>query len=207
MHPGFSAVKPLSPPLQEAKFGGLGEGTYPVLVRSRDPLLTTAEWWLIAGAVAVAASGLAVYAVQNQPRARVVRAARAEIGRCDAARYASASGGRMPAGTSWCGIFALWSLRKARVTDWDWEWNVGFTSRLQRTTNPQPGDIAYRQYPFQHQAIVERVYGGRVVTINGNSDNGCVVRKDDPLSAWTAFFSIDPMILAVRGVGSLKLAA
>lgn len=178
-----------------------------MLVRPRDSLLTTTEWWFIAGSIAVAASGLAVYAVQNQPRARVVRAARAEIGRCDAARYASASGGRMPAGTSWCGIFALWSLRKAGVTDWDWEWNVGFTSRLQRTTHPQPGDIAYRQYPFQHQAIVERVYGGRVVTINGNSDNGCVVRKDDPLSAWTAFFSIDPMILETLGAGVRKLAA
>lgn len=193
--------------VKTAKIGGLAEAAYPVLVSRRTPLLTTAELWFIAGAVAVAASGLAVAIVQNQPRARVVRAARSEIGRCDPTRYASASGDKMPAGTSWCGIFALWSLRKAGVTDWDWEWNVGFTSRLQRTSNPQPGDIAYRQYPFQHQAIVESVSNGYVVTINGNSDNGCVVRKREPISSWTAFFSIEPMIRASRGLGALKLAA
>lgn len=164
---------------------------------AKDPLFEDWQLWAIGSAVVVALGAFLSTAMVSK-RARVVSIAVSELGKSNALRYSTASGGRMPSGTSWCGIFALWSLRKAGLTEWDWEWQVGFLSKLPRTKNPKPGDIAYKHEPYRHQAVVEKVEGGTIWTINGNSDNGKVVRKRGPISDWTAFYSIQPLIDGCR---------
>jgi hypothetical protein len=167
------------------------------VARNDTPLLD--NWQLLAVGAATAIAAVAFLStVLGGSRGRAVRIAKAELGRGDPQRYASAAGGSVPTGESWCGIFALWVLRQAGLTDWTWQWGWGFISKLPRTSNPQPGDIAFKQEPFQHQAVVEKAKGGYVWTINGNSDGGRVVRKVHPISYWTEFRSIQPLVDGCR---------
>jgi len=101
---------------------------------------------------------------------------------------------------SWCGIFVFWALNKSGVPMKKWELggrNVLPEAARTAGSMPQPGDIAYRN-EFSHFAIVEKVSGSTVTTVNGNTsgeDNlGAQVQtRDHPLSNWTAFF--DPLKL------------
>ncbi|MFD2163350.1 DUF4157 domain-containing protein [Paradesertivirga mongoliensis] len=101
---------------------------------------------------------------------------------------------------SWCGIFVFWALNKGGVPMKKWELGGRMvtpeSARIPGET-PQVGDIAYRN-EFSHFAIVEKVSGSTVTTVNGNTsgeDNlGAQVQsRDHPLSNWTAFF--DPIKL------------
>lgn len=94
----------------------------------------------------------------------------------------------------WCGIFAVWVLQQAGLTSTKWEWGNGISSILKRTNSPQPGDILYIDKPYQHHAIIERIEGDRVHSIDGNSINGLVAPNDRPLSSISAFYSISPLI-------------
>jgi hypothetical protein len=95
---------------------------------------------------------------------------------------------------SWCGIFALWVLHQAGIaTDTKWEYGSGFLSKLPQTKDPKPGDLAYLD-KNQHHAIIERIDGNTVYSIDGNSVGGVVAARSRPKNAFRAFFSIDPLI-------------
>ena len=73
---------------------------------------------------------------------------------------------RGPHPPHWCGAFALWCLRQARLCDWIWEVkgingaeHFGFLWQLELTPDPEPGDVAY-YVKNQHHAIVEKVVPG-----------------------------------------------
>ena len=107
---------------------------------------------------------------------------------------------------SWCGIFVFWALNKGGIPMKKWELGGRMVSpEAARAPGeiPQPGDIAYRNQ-FSHFAIVEKVTGNTVTTVNGNTsgeDNlGAQVQtRDHPMSGWTAFF--DPLKLKTGALG------
>lgn len=106
-------------------------------------------------------------------------------------------------GAAWCQIFWLWCLRECGLTDLTWSgvarrgWVAGW---LPTTRDPQPGDMAYDDQPFQHGAVVVSVTddGRSVTTIDGNSTGGVVVRRVRPRAEWTAFYSLAPLLGAER---------
>lgn len=106
---------------------------------------------------------------------------------------------------SWCGAFALWCLHQAGVAHGiKWIPGQGFLFRLKRTACPRVGDIAYKDQPFQHHGVVVEVgpiEGGKpawVSTANGNSGptagGRVVLRFQQPLSAWTCFYDVEPWL-------------
>jgi hypothetical protein len=131
----------------------------------------------------------AVYGLTEalNPRKRILRAAAAELGETDWKKYldgVAADQGPV----AWCGIFALWVLHKAGIArDVGWEYGTGFLYRAAKTTDPKPGDLAYIESPLQHHAIVERVDGDTIYTVDGNS-GGTVRRLARPRSAFSAFY-------------------
>ena len=134
-------------------------------------------------------------------RERVVEIARSAIGRGPDV-CASAAPGYDLAVKSWCQIFWLWCLRSAGLTDRLWpsgpEWPRAW---LPRTDDPQPGDMAYKDQPFQHGAVfVERV-GDRVYTIDGNSPGRVVAARVREVSEWDRFYSIAPLLAAPAAPG------
>lgn len=135
----------------------------------------------------------------RDPRALVVRAATAEVGSSDAAKYwADAMPGVNAKGLDWCGAFCLWALHQAGLAlDRHWVIGKGFIlvgpHPLPTTKDPKPGDIAYFN-KNQHQAIVSSVSPTAVTLINGNGTGGKVSPSTVLKSAVTAFFSIEPLL-------------
>lgn len=82
-------------------------------------------------------------------------------------------------GLAWCGAFALWCLRQAGVTTRLWRLGLGFLSvapALKQTLDPKTGDVAYFDRPFQHHAIVDRIEGDTLYTVDGNQGAPQTVR-------------------------------
>jgi len=129
-------------------------------------------------------------------RARVVALAKSEVGKADVDRYAaSACPGCVGSRFEWCGVFALWALRTAGLTDWQWRIGSGFLTRLPTTSNPKPGDMAYFD-SYQHHAIVAGVRGETVDLINGNGQGGVVTESSAPKGKAAAYYSIEQLIAA-----------
>jgi hypothetical protein len=102
----------------------------------------------------------------------------------------------------WCGAFALRCLHEAELgKSIQWAFgppHYGFLYRLHQTKTPEPGDIAYLDKPWQHHAIVTDVEGETVHTIDGNQGADEPIKTHmAPLSHWTAFYSILPLITEV----------
>lgn len=118
------------------------------------------------------ASILALTLCPRSPRDRFLRAAAKELGSTNWEKYLQGVVEQTPTERPyWCGIFALWAAHKAGYAcDWTWDLSTGrgFLYRLPVTTDPQPGDIAYL-HAYQHHAIVEKVEGDIIHTIDGNS--------------------------------------
>lgn len=153
----------------------------------------------IAGAVVTAIGVVVGSMFVKDPRQKVVKAAKGEVGPQNPDKYWSEVQPALmgnPTGIAWCGGFALWALKQAGLTEANWEIGKGFASRLLNTTKtPQPGDIAYYDQPFQHHAIVEKVDGNNVYTIDGNQSPGeQVLERVRPLNAATAYYSIESLI-------------
>lgn len=137
--------------------------------------------------VAAAAAGWAAYQL-FAPRNRIVRIASGEVGNTDWRKYLDGVLEGPVGELAWCGIFALWVLHEAGIAkDVSWEPGKGFLYRMQQTSDPKPGDIAYVHYPFQHHAIVEKIENGQVHTIDGNT-LGAVRRRIRPLKDITGFY-------------------
>lgn len=103
----------------------------------------------------------------------------------------------------WCGAFALASLHAAGLAA-DRLWVIGkgleaTLPRLTKTTDPQPGDIAYFT-KGEHMAVVIGHAEGEVSLVNGNGVGKRVIIDVRPLSSAKAFYSIRPYIeLAQKG--------
>lgn len=98
---------------------------------------------------------------------------------------------------AWCGGFTLWVLHEAGIAkDIQWEMGKGYCYRLPTTNNPQPGDIAYFDKPYQHHAFVERIEGNSLYTIDGNQPGNTVAKRLRPRDSVTAFYSIEPLLSA-----------
>lgn len=106
------------------------------------------------------------------PRQRFLWFAAKEIGSTDWEKYLQGVTLQTPTTKPhWCGIFALWSMHRAGYACdvmWDLITGRGFLYRLPLTTNPQPGDMGYL-HAYQHHAIIEKVEGDKITTIDGNS--------------------------------------
>lgn len=127
-------------------------------------------------------------------RLAVVEAARSQIGRSDPAPYWDDTIGTTAGPKHWCGGFALWAIHQAGLgPDIDWKVGVGFCYLLPTTTDPQPGDIAYFER-HQHHAIVERIDGDRLYSIDGNQPD--IQERVRPVSDVAAFYSIAPLLEA-----------
>ena len=114
-------------------------------------------------------------------RAAVVDAMRSQLGNTDPAEYWIAVHGHVPTPAPgkrihWCGAVALWSLHMSGLCTWRWGfspdkpgfiWRLGWRT-IKLPVRPEPGDICYCERA-QHHAIVERVDGNRVITIDGNA--------------------------------------
>ncbi len=134
-------------------------------------------------------------------RQLVVEAARSQIGEQDPDQYWAVVQPQLmgnPKGISWCGGFALWALKQAGLAaDLVWHIGRGFAEvyRLPKVKVPEPGDIAYYDQPFQHHAVVDRVEGDTVFTIDGNQSPGeSVLPRERNLKAATAYYSIQPLL-------------
>ena len=97
----------------------------------------------------------------------------------------------------WCGIFALWSIHKAGYAcdvKWDLASGRGFLYRLPLTSQPKPGDLGYL-HAYQHHAIIEKVEGDLIHTIDGNSGAAPtrVLRNVRPRSAFAFFYDTSPL--------------
>jgi hypothetical protein len=139
--------------------------------------------------------------VFSSKRAQVVAIAEAEIGVRQPYKYyedcAPMYMGTKPNDKSWCGVFALWCLRQAGLSDRMWVDGRGFVEGyLPRTINPEPGDIAYF-LKNQHYAIVKALVNGRVYLINGNAMQAPVegvVANDKGFAEVSVFYSIRNLV-------------
>lgn len=106
---------------------------------------------------------------------------------------------------AWCGIFALACLKLEGIAPdimWD-PTGKGFVGHLKVTHEPLAGDVVIFGAPLWHHAIVDRVEGGLVHTIDGNvlagldahgqPREGCGRRKR-PLTPAVTFYSIHKLI-------------
>jgi hypothetical protein len=138
----------------------------------------------------------------DKARAAVIAAAAEAIGGDNGHLFWRVCGGApYDPKKSWCGIFALWCLRCAGACPESIVWDLsgdGFLFRLPRTTDPKPGDIGYIAAPFQHHFVVERIDEQGVHSIDGNTP--IVARKVRPREHITAFYSIEPFILAAHAL-------
>ena len=128
-------------------------------------------------------------------RSKVIEIASAEMGASKWDKYTDGRTADHPGSrVSWCGIFALWCLHQAGLAPGiKWIYGKGFASKLPRTSDPKPGDIAYIDKPFQHHALVESVVGNIIYTIDGNH-NDKVAKCERTRDKFTAFFSIEPLL-------------
>ena len=135
-------------------------------------------------------------------RARVVAWARAELGVQDPNKYYRIAAPQFADrghehDVSWCGVFCLAALRECGLTDMEWVTGKGFVYKLALTDAPEPGDIAVFGPPLWHHAIVERLEGGLLHTIDGNTMTrpieGVTARKR-ALSPQIDFYSLGRLI-------------
>ena len=105
----------------------------------------------------------------TDPRELVLWFARSQLGSTDARPYWLDAWGHLPDhALAWCGVFALWCLRQAQITDWTWVLGKGFAYKLGRAKVPQPGDVAYFDKPYQHHALVVSIDNDALYLIQGN---------------------------------------
>ncbi len=138
-------------------------------------------------------------------RKRVADVARSQVGKKDLNTYfADAAPQFVGQHPEWCGIFALWCLHQAGLAkEKTWKTALGFILTqphpMPQTTDPKPGDVAYYEHPYQHQAVVLKNNGdGTTENANGNGSGGVVSISRPAISSATAFYSIANFIAAAQ---------
>ena len=137
-------------------------------------------------------------------REAIVQAAAGELGSLDhhVADYWESCGLTAPFPPQWCGAFALSRLHAAGCgLAVKWVIGQGFLlvapHALRVVTVPRPGDVSYKPHPFQHHAIVERVEGNVVHTIDGNQGPPLYIKRaQHPIGVGHVYFDISPLIPA-----------
>lgn len=134
-------------------------------------------------------------------RQRVAAIARSQVGKKDLNTYfADAAPQFVGQHPEWCGIFALWCLHQAGLAkEKTWKTGLGFIltkpNPMPQTKDPKPGDIAYYEHPYQHQAVVLKNNGdGTTENANGNGSGGVVSISRPKIADATAFYSIATFI-------------
>jgi len=94
---------------------------------------------------------------------------------------------------SWCGIFTLWALKTGGANVGTWAIGRGIPD-AKVTSNPGPGDIGYMEQN-QHYCLIERVEGGTIYSIDGNTvgddtGGGEVNDRARPRSAYQGFLTV-----------------
>jgi hypothetical protein len=111
---------------------------------------------------------------------------------------------------SWCGIFALWAAKtgseqcisksgaegcrsESDLATTHWVNGVGIRGLklVTGTQGIQPGDIALYSGGLQHHAIVERVIGNQVYSIDGNEACELIARRVRPLSQVLGYYRVE----------------
>jgi hypothetical protein len=134
----------------------------------------------------------------NEIRAKLLEIACCELGNTAPAEYWLKVQGNNPGKKyAWCGVFYLWCLRQVELCDWQWT-GLYFSRKLSATKDPQPGDLAYFDQPFQHHAMVQSVDGDLLALIQGNygspgrvAESVCSIVTKHPI-----FYSIEPLVAA-----------
>jgi hypothetical protein len=133
-------------------------------------------------------------------RMRLVDLVRAEEGNGEEPDYWLEAYGSVPkkGAYAWCGVFALWALRRLGLTAMMWQtgpkaYGFIYPCKLPVTRDPKPGDIAYFTRN-QHHAIVLAVDAENVTLCNGNGAMGRVSIGVTPRKSVASFFSIQPLI-------------
>ena len=103
---------------------------------------------------------------------------------------------------SWCGHFVMWAYKNNGVNVGDWVVSKGpanlyttLQAQAAASYTPRPGDIAFAQDHNQHYAIVVRVEGQTIHTIDGNTggdgtSGGCIATNARAKSWFSSFFSL-----------------
>ncbi|MDO8929137.1 MAG: DUF4157 domain-containing protein, partial [Bacteroidota bacterium] len=92
---------------------------------------------------------------------------------------------------SWCGIFAVYCIKKAGIDIGTWQMGKGVSAfgKLKQTESPQAGDIGYMD-ANQHHAIIVKVEGDIVHSIDGNSGlQSEIIENKRPMKAYRGFFT------------------
>ncbi|MDP2887493.1 MAG: DUF4157 domain-containing protein [Bacteroidota bacterium] len=92
---------------------------------------------------------------------------------------------------SWCGIFAVYCIKKAGIDIGTWQMGKGVSAfgKLKQTESPQAGDIGYMD-ANQHHAIIVKVEGDMVHSIDGNSGlQSEIIENKRPMKAYRGFFT------------------
>jgi hypothetical protein len=133
-------------------------------------------------------------------RMRLIDLVKAEEGNGEEPDYWLEAYGSVPkkGAYAWCGVFALWALRRLGLTATMWQtgpkvYGFIFPCKLPLTRDPKPGDIAYFTRN-QHHAIVLAVNGDFVTLCNGNGSGGRVSIGETARKSVASFFSIQPLI-------------
>lgn len=140
----------------------------------------------------------------DEYRAAIVQAALGELDSLNSrvADYWVDVGADEPYPLQWCGAFALWCLHEADCgLGVSWEIGRGFLlvppHALRLVCVPQPGDVSYKPQPYQHHAIVERVVGARVYTVDGNQGPPSYIKQSSHLLGIEhSYFDVSPLIPA-----------
>lgn len=141
-------------------------------------------------------------------RARVVAWAESQEGASDPTPYwvDALDGAQPPYPKSWCGAFVLAALHSAGLAlNRFWAIGKGLEATLpllERTSDPQPGDIAYFT-ANQHMAVVIERRGDVVALVNGNGKGGRVVIDERPVSSVKQFYSIGRYVTQRLGVANV----
>jgi len=124
-------------------------------------------------------------------------------------------------GKNWCQIAVLAWLRLAEITSRRWVDRVGVFGALPTTRYPELADVAILPYarfatasskPIWHGALVKRLDGDTLVSIDANTSGGKTrevvrdLRDYQQASIWPYFCSIDPWLREALALAPTDLA-
>ncbi len=91
----------------------------------------------------------------------------------------------------WCGIFAIWAVKKAGKDVGNWVPGKGVlgAGKLGTTKSPKPGDIGYINLPKQHHTVIKEVKGDTIISIDGNMEFGEVREVTRAKGLYSGFFT------------------